>query len=165
MLSASSCPSKSCPVRADALLCPCYSVCQGQPHSVKPSVEPCENPVQLAHLHSGMGQRWRQLKTQQQCLGSRPASTFMTRGYWVVLGSRRPALLSSRSFSASWLSATLSFLMVPTFTLLLVPSLLVMHAWHDVLYLCTHHRLACCDICNVLYLCSGNRLACRKVYC
>ena len=158
MLSVMSCLSRFYPVRANALLCPCYSICQGQPHAVKPCKNPVQvaqlpgpatlcdtlqNSVQLARLHTGMGQPWRQLRTQQQCLGSRPASTSMTRGYWGVPGSRRPALLSSRSSSESWLSATLSSLMVPSFPLLLLPSVIVMHACHNILYLCPRHRSAC----------------------
>lgn len=43
-------------------------------------------------------------------------------------------------------------------SLLLLPSLLVMHACHDILYLCTHRKLAYGDTCNGLYLCSGDRL-------
>ncbi len=121
--------------------------------------QPCKHPVQVAHLHTEMGQLWRQLRIQQQCLGSRPASTSMTRGYWEVPGSRRPALLSSRSSSESWLSVTLSFLMVPTFKLLPLPLPSCMHA----MMFCTLHRSACLNVCNGLYLCPGNRLACCNI--
>jgi len=112
--------------------------------------QPCKHPVQVAHLHTEMGQLWRQLRIQQQCLGSRPASTSMTRGYWEVPGSRRPALLSSRSSSESWLSVTLSFLMVPTFKFLPLPLPSCMHA----MMFCTLHRSACLNVCNGLYLCT-----------
>ena len=55
--------------------------------------------------------------------------------------------------------------MVPALALLLLPSLLVMHACHDALYLCPRHGSACCDVRNGLYLCSGDRLACCSVCC